>query len=251
MRSLWLVLALLVATFAACGDGDDGSAVAGSDPASPEGETLGVDCGGSVFDFERLIDAPSIETLAEGPAGAVDDAGAPAFDPTQDWKVVEQSDERVDLVRELEERIDNGGGDVRTHESRTLAKISGATNVPDGTWLLMQAGPCAPRLVTDTDLAPADLTLPAEPAAAATSIDLLVHERACASGRSAEGRIEIVELEETDDQVRLRISVRPREGGQDCQGNPPTPFTIELGEPLGAREIVDASIVPPRAVATE
>jgi hypothetical protein len=97
-------------------------------------------------------------------------------------------------------------------------------------------------------LGPADLTLPSQPPAGATSIDLLVHERACASGQSAEGRVEIIDVQETEDQVRLRIGVRPREGGQDCPGNPPTPFTVDLSEPLGERKIVDASIVPPRTV---
>ncbi len=250
MRSLCLALVLLVATLAGCSDGDDGSAVAGSSAASHDGNTLEVDCGGIIFDLEQLRSAPSVESLAEGPADAVDDAGSPAFDPTQDWKVVHQSDERVDLVRKLDQPIDHGGGDVRTHESRTLEKISGASNVRDGTWLLMQAGPCTPRLVTDSDLAPADLSLPAEPAAEASSFDILVHERACASGQSAQGRIEVVELEETEDQVRLRIGVERREGDQTCQGSPPTQFRIELREPLGAREIVDASIVPPRSVTT-
>lgn len=250
MRRLWLLFAPVVVTVG-CTDGDDGNVDTGSGPRSPGRDTLQVDCGGSVFDFDWLTDAPLIESLADGPASAVDDAGAPAFDPTQDWRVVNQTDERVDLVRELDEPIDNGAGDVRTHESRTLAHITGASNVPEGTWLLVQAGPCAPRVVMDTDLEPADLVLAAEPAADATSIDLLVHERACASGQSAEGRIEVVDLDETGDQVRLRIGVRPRDGDQDCQGNPATPFTIELSEALGAREIVDASILPPRTVTTE
>ncbi|HZA40677.1 MAG TPA: hypothetical protein VFA00_08645 [Actinomycetota bacterium] len=114
--------------------------VAGTESASPDGETLEVDCGGRVFDFEQLVDAPSIETLAEGPSNAVDDAGAPAFDPEQAWKVVFESDERVDLVRELETPFDNGQGDIRTHESRTLERISGANNVPGGTWLLTRVG---------------------------------------------------------------------------------------------------------------
>jgi hypothetical protein len=69
-----------------------------------------------------------------------------------------------------------------------------------------------------------------------------------ASGRSAEGRIEIVELTETDDEVLVRLPVRPLEGDQDCQGNPPTPFRIELDDPLGDREVVDAWVVPPRIV---
>ena len=70
-----------------------------------------------------------------------------------------QSDDRVDLVRELDEPFDNGGGDVRTHESRTLERVTGASNVPDGTWMLMSRGPCTQRLVTDDDLGEADLTL--------------------------------------------------------------------------------------------
>lgn len=214
---------------------------------SPQREDAApVDCGGSEYDPTALAAAPPASSLPDGPAGAVDDAGSPAFDPSQDWRVVAQSDDRVDLVRELEERIDHGGGDVRTHESRTLQRITGATNVPDGTWLLTSAGPCTQRLVTDGDVGEADLTLARAPSPDTTTLDLLVHERTCASGSSAEGRIELIELQETADQVRLRIGVRPLDGDQDCQGNPPTPFTVELTEPLGEREVVDASVVPAR-----
>ncbi len=246
MRSRLLVLAALVAALG-CNAGDDGDVATGPQ-AEPEGDAVLVECGGSTFDVEQLTDGPTIESLAEGPAGAVDDVGAPAFDPTLDWRVVAQTADRADLVRELDEPVDQGGGDVRTHESRTLAVINGAGNIPDGTWLLMSSGPCSPRLVGDPDLGTADLVLAAEPAAEATSIDLLVHERACASGRSAEGRIEVVALEETDQEVRIRIGVRPFPGGQDCQGNPRTPFTVELDAPLGDRTVVDASFVPPRPV---
>ena len=211
-----------------------------------------VNCGRSVYDPVELADASPASSLPDGPAGAVDDAGAPAFDSSQDWKVVHQSDDRVDLVRELDEPFDNGGGDIRTHASRTLERVTGASNVPDGTWMLMSSGPCAQRLVTDEDLVDTDLTLADTPSPGDTSVDLLVTERACASGHSAEGRIELVELTETTEQVRLRIGVRPRDGdGQTCQGNPPTPFTIELDEPLGDREIVDASVVPPRPVTVD
>jgi hypothetical protein len=121
--------------------------------------------------------------------------------------------------------------------------------VPDGTWLLTSDSPCTQRLVTDDDLGEADLTLADTPAPGDTSVDLLVHERACASGQSADGRIQLVELNEATEQVQLRIGVRPPEGdGQSCQGNPPTPFTVELSEPLGEREITDATVVPPRPV---
>jgi hypothetical protein len=231
-----------------CGSTSTSAQSDGSDaPGVTDAAT--VNCGGSVYDPTELADAPPASSLPDGPAGAVDDAGAPAFDASPDWKVVYQSDDRVDLVRELDEPFDNGGGDIRIHESRTLERVTGAPNVPDGTWMLMSRGPCTQRLVTDDDLGEADLTLADTPSPGDRSVDILVHERECASGHSAEGRIELVELNETTDQVQLRVGVRPRDGdGQDCPGNPPTPFTIDLGGPLGDREIVDASVVPPRPV---
>lgn len=241
-----IVVALLLA---GCGGASDTSISvgSGSTPApSEDGST--VNCGGSVYDPGVLADAPPVSSLPEGPAGAVDDAGAPAFDPSLDWKVVHQSDDRVDLVRELDQPVDNVGGDVRTHASRTLELITDSGNVPDG-WLLTSAGPCAQRLVTDGDLGDADLMLAETPSPGDTVVELRVVERRCASGQSAEGRIELVELTETADEVRLRIGVRPPEGSQQtCPGNPSTPFTVELSEPLGDRQIVDASVVPARPV---
>lgn len=216
--------------------------------ASQVADAATVNCGGSVYDPSALADAPPASSLPDGPAGAVDDVGAQAFDPSQDWKVVHHSDDRVDLVRELDEPFDTGEGDVRTHESRTLERITAGINVPDGTWLLTSAAPCTQRLTTDDDLGEADLTLADTPAPGDTSVDVLVHERACASGRSAEGRIQLVELNETAEQVQLRIGVRPPDGDHTCQGSPPTPFTVELNGPLGDREIIDASVVPPRPV---
>jgi hypothetical protein len=231
--------------------GCGGTSITTRSDAPQAADAASVNCGGSVYDPTGIVDAPPVSSLPDGPAGAVDDAGTPAFDPSEDWKVVHQSDDRVDLVRELDEPFDNGGGDVRAHESRILERITGAANVPDGTWLLVSAGPCAQRLVTADGLGEADLTLADVPSSGDTSIELHVHEWACASGASAEGRIQLIELNETTEQVRLRIGVRPRAGGQDCPGNPPTPLTIDLDEPLGDREIVDASVVPPRPVTVD
>lgn len=236
------------------GTADTPVEVAGRRDGGATGEDAAtVTCGSSEYTATTLADAPSVTSLPAGPADAVDDAGQPAFDPSKDWRIVHQSEHRVDLVRELDEPTDLGGTDIRTHESRTLERITGATNVPNGTWLLTSAGPCTQRLEADGDLGPADLTLAAEPSPDQTTIDLLVHEQACASGQSAEGRIELVEAEETDDQIRLRIAVRPYQPGGaatgvTCQGNPPTPFTVELTEPLGERQVLDASVVPARAL---
>jgi hypothetical protein len=244
-RSTILLAASLL--LAGCGGGGDGQGPAADGAGTA---TATVACGGSTYDPAALDDVQPISSLPDGPAGAVDDAGAPAFDPAQDWRVVRQTEDRVDLVRELEEPLDHGDGDVRTHEARTLERITGTTNVPDGTWLLTSAGPCTQR-VTDDDLGAADLTLARTPSSEETTIALLVHERACASGQSAEGRVELLGLVETDEQVRLRVGVRPLDGAQDCQGNPPTPFTVELEEPLGERAVVDTAVVPPRPVTAE
>lgn len=243
-----IAVALLVT---GCGP-TSAASLSDSGDASQVADVATVNCGDSEYNPAELADAPPASSLPDGPAGAVDDAGAPAFDPSQDWKVAHHSDDRVDLVRELDEPFDIGGGDVRTHESTTLERITGATNIPDGTWFLTSAGPCAQRLVTDDDLGEADLTLASTPSPDDTSVDLLVQEWACSSGQSAEGRIQLVGLTETTEQVQLRIGVRPPDGeAQSCQGSPPTPFTVELSERLGDRDIIDASVVPPRPVTVD
>jgi hypothetical protein len=150
------------------------------------------------------------------------------------------------VLRELAAPEDLGDGDVRTHEIRVVEPATGVPGFDDGAWMLMEAGPCVPRLVVAGDLGEADLTLATEPRPDATVLELLVLERACASGRTAEGRVELVELEETADEIRLRVGVRPQPGEQECPGHPPTPFTVELAEPLGDRRILDAAVVPPR-----
>lgn len=74
----------------------------------------------------------------------------------------------------------------------------------------------------------------------ATEIPLLVGEVSCASGRSAEGRID-VDVEYGEDVVVITARVRPLPGGQECPGNPPTPFVVSLDEPLGDRELVNGA----------
>lgn len=83
-----------------------------------------------------------------------------------------------------------------------------------------------------------------DPAAAvtqdATELPLLVGEVACASGRDASGRIEVA-VDYHDDSIVITAYVRPREGDQDCQGNPPTPYLLQLDEPIGERELINGA----------
>jgi hypothetical protein len=249
------VLALATVLMSGCGGtdapplggpepGDDGSADDGGEASGRSDAT--VRCGSGTYDPATLGEAPSVSSLPEGPADAVDDVGDAAFDPAADWRVLLVTEDRAELLRELDEPYDLGEGDVRTHELRVVERITGATNVPDGTWMLTAAGPCTPRVELDGGLGEADLTLATAPASDTRTLELFVHERACASGQTAEGRAELVALEETPEEVRLFIGVRGLDGAQTCPSNPPTPFTVELSEPVGDREVLDASVVPPR-----
>jgi hypothetical protein len=67
-------------------------------------------------------------------------------------------------------------------------------------------------------------------------VPIVVNEVECASGRSAEGRI-VVEVVYGAEAIDIDIAVRALGGDRECPGNPDTPFTVELTEPLGDRTI--------------
>ncbi len=96
----------------------------------------------------------------------------------------------------------------------------------------------------------ASVTLdPARPPDPASSeLHVLVTEQDCNSGMDAEGRVELVRLDEDDANVEIRIGVRPESGDASCPDNPPTPFTVVLERPLGDRALLDAAKEPARAL---
>jgi hypothetical protein len=73
--------------------------------------------------------------------------------------------------------------------------------------------------------------------AESTSLQLIVTEQQCASGISPTGRIEAT-VSYTETEVEVSVIVNSVGGTANCPGNPPTPFTLELTEPLGDRLIV-------------
>jgi hypothetical protein len=70
-------------------------------------------------------------------------------------------------------------------------------------------------------------------------------ERECASGRPADGRIADPIVEYGEDAITITVPVRRVEGGATCQGNPWTPFVLELDEPIGDRLLLDGGPWPP------
>ncbi len=94
---------------------------------------------------------------------------------------------------------------------------------------------------------PATLPLPAS----TRTIRGLIHERACASGRSPEGRILDPMVTYRSHAIEVTFTITKRPGGQDCQGNPSFPVEIRLAEPLGTRALLDGSAAPPRDATTK
>ena len=81
------------------------------------------------------------------------------------------------------------------------------------------------------------------PTEESTSVQLLVTERACASGIAPTGRIQAT-VEYTSTEVIVAVVVNTVGGDVDCQGVGPFPFTLQLTEPLGDRTIVGEDPVP-------
>lgn len=70
-------------------------------------------------------------------------------------------------------------------------------------------------------------------------------EAACSSSRDITGLVRQPEVVETADEVVITFTVEPLPpGGQDCPGNPSTPYAVQLREPLGDRVLLDGHYVP-------
>ncbi|MFE5671014.1 hypothetical protein ACFQ58_05305 [Agromyces sp. NPDC056523] len=167
------------------------------------------------------------------------------IDDLDDWFLAVSSDEHVVLMRELDPPVDLGAGDVRDFDLLSVSATPGAMPIDD-TWGVDVSTSCSPRIALD-GLGEVSLTLDpaAPPQADDRELSLLATEWSCNSGQPATGRIEVVEIVETETTVELVVGVAPHpEGAYNCPSNPPTPLTVDLQRELGDRAIVDASFVP-------
>lgn len=234
LRALLLSLVLVLA---ACGGASGGASFVG------DGRDL-LSCGDATWPEGGLDDLPALDTLPEDVLAAVDDMGEPVVDRSLPWRVATHDGPDVVLVRALEPN-DPDAADGATHASLSLFRVDRDPTIPPGTWHYASGDVCTPRLAAGNQGGRAEVRLADTPSPSDTSVQLAAMERACASGRSAEERIVVDELTLTADEVRLRVSVTPPPGdAQDCQGNPWTPFEVDLGEPLGDWTVVDANLVP-------
>lgn len=144
------------------------------------------------------------------------------------------------------------GNDGRTAEFVTRQGEFGMMVVfmaLDGSgWSVTGWGDCRPRLALPPGLGDAEWRFDAAdpvPGPQTQVFDALVTELGCNSGQPADGRIVGPAIVRDVDRVLVIFATRPRPGFQACPGNPSTRVVVDLGEPLGDRDLLDGGSLPP------
>lgn len=240
-RALWLVMGVaLVAGGCSTADGDaagrgeEGAATDDGSSAPPGPQTLW--CGeGSAFPVDAL-DGPTGVEAEEGPVG--DALRTFLADPPPDavgtvgdgWRRLLEEDDVVIL----------GTGEPPT-VGRVELEAAGAG------WEAVTWGGCALRPFREgMEAVGWDPSESVDPGA--TEIEVVVTESGCASGQEPGDRLQPPEVVVEDDAVTVTFWVVPLGGAQECPGNPPTPVTVTLDEPLGERALLDGGAYPARLV---
>lgn len=251
----WLLgagLTTLALSGCAASAADVGSATSPTPSSSPSTAGDGFLCSGLRISREAEEKRIPVSAMSDGArvphAEALwDDGGLLDLPPDEGWYVATMTDELIGVMRDVEVGTDPMSGDMpRDREVLTITWVKDAPGSPTG-WYVSHRGSCA--LTVDLG----DLTVPAielqsPPDPTSQKLRLLVTEQTCNGGEDAAGRMEVVSVDETDDRVSLVLGVRPRSGPQACPSNPATPFTITLSQPLGEREVVDATLANPRVL---
>jgi hypothetical protein len=87
-----------------------------------------------------------------------------------------------------------------------------------------------------------------QPLPTATRLRALVTERTCASGQSADGRVQPPDRHADHEELVLTFYVTPLDGEQECPGNPETAVIVDLGEAVGDRSVRDGAVPAPRII---
>lgn len=193
-------------------------------------------CGEFPFD-PAILDEPETDEQADTPFAAalrrlIEPPANPVL-PKTGWRLLGSDDDSAEFVTGT---LDEGLTIVSIEPWEGLLRAT-------------EGGTCQPKLVYPPNIGLATWVLDAGDRAlapASTTFFALVTEQDCASGRAAIGRILGPTITFLDDRVLVAFGVRPQTGGgaNTCQGNPPVPIRVELGQPLGDRTLVDPAMLP-------
>lgn len=206
-------------------------------------------CQGNEVPVQALENPMPASELAPDAAPALDGRDVSDFDPVE-WLIAAESSDRVMLMNKLAVPDDDGLGDVREYEYIVISTASMPAEPGKSGWAVVEASSCTPTLdLGELSAAAVSLDPSLPPAPESDRLALLVTEIECNSGQSAEGRVEVVKLAETESTVEIVIGVRASGAHEGtCQGNPATPFTVDLERPLGDRAVLNAAVVPDREI---
>ena len=202
-------------------------------------------CGGTIFRLAALSVPENAEEDASEAAAVLRaflaerarqrPPGTPIF-PVNEWKKLAETPTLAFFALTK----------ARTDEQIALLYVR--VQVVDGNWQATDWGECSPRVVLGAGIGPAEWELGQRVGPSTTEFVVNVQELRCSSGRSPAGRIVPPEIVLDRDSVTVTFGVRPRPGGQDCQGAPSAPYRVRLSEPLGNRELRDGGVFPARVV---
>ena len=241
---------LLLAACASAGPPPAAERATVKEPASSSNSDEMLMCRGTPVPAQALTTPrPATELPAEVVA-VLEDPLVGIEEPLSEWLIAHESAELVTVMHELEEPLDMGAGDISSYALITIGAGAEQALPLEAPWGLQRSTNCTPTIDLGS-FTEAGVTLDpdAPPQSGDERIALLVSEHDCNSGQPATGRIELIELVETATTVELVIGVRPNTGGiRTCQSNPPTPFTVDLEQPLAERMILNAAVAPAREV---
>ncbi len=189
-----------------------------------------VSCSDVVFPFGALEEIRPLsddDPIRAGIEGFLSDEEG-QFWPQEGWHVLYQADDAAHLVALA------GDG--------SMAHMT--VDWTDGEWRWSGASlgeACEIEYATPPALGRVDWRLdPAwdGPTPESTTLEVLVTERACASGQPIGDRLVGPQVVMTPTEVRVAFAARPLTGPQECPSNPETPVTVELPVGLGQREVV-------------
>jgi hypothetical protein len=234
VRILWTLAILL--TLAGC------AAPASTSSAPPPTEAVvGIDdlrftCGKFPFSADILL----------APARNDEDAPTPAAEALRNQ--LAQPGPDIDFLPDHGWTLAGADGRLAEFVLRggDLGMKSVSVENQGGQWRVTGWGDCRPTIDLANGLGAADWAWggPGLPDPRTTTFTALVTERACAGGKSAEGRIVGPQIVRGDDIVLIMFAVRQLPGAQTCQSNPSTPVAVDLGEPLGDRVLRDGGQLP-------
>ncbi len=207
-------------------EGQAGGPVGASASPSAEGRFLYA-CGPNVFD-PALLEAPEgLEQEDPELRELVDSLERSNPDTVDGWRVVSEDSGLAHAMARVPGR----------------GYVSASFERSGNEWTPGRFEDCEPEVVVGLR-SPATWELADEPAPSDTELVVIAQEIACSGGRELTQQNTRFHVEYTEEAISIVVTADPIRGG-NCVDNPLSRLKVELDEPVGDRELVDAAVYLP------